>query len=958
MEPDRWRKIEELFHAALERDESQRAAFLEEACAGDPAMRAEVESLLAHHHQGEGLIDQPAFEVAAKALARQGGQAEDQSRARGSTEKASSMVGRTVSHYQILEKLGSGGMGEVYRARDTRLGREVAIKVLPAAFSGDTDRLRRFEQEARAASALNHPNIVTIYDIGQEGSAPYMAMEMVEGKTLRGLLTQDPVPLKKLLRIATQVADGLAKAHAAGIVHRDLKPENLMVTKDGLVKILDFGLAKLSQREFQKGEGSQALTVESATHPGVVMGTAGYMSPEQASGLPVDFRSDQFSFGAILYEMTTGKRAFKRGTAVQTLSAIIQDEPEPIAAVNPKTPPPLRWMIERCLAKNVEDRYGSTRDLARDLQSLGEHLTEVGGAESAILTAAPVSTPRKVIGKQIGLAVAALGIVVGAVVFDLGRRAEGPPPTFRPLTFRHGVVTNARFARDGESVIYSAAWSGSPVEVFTTRPESPESRSLGLRGAGVFAVSPSGEIAVAVGCTMNWGTCIGTLARVPPTGGAPREVLEHVHEADWSPDGQNLLAAQLAGGKDRLQYPIGRVLYEAPGWITFPRMSPKGDLIAFCDHPILGDISGSVSVMDLTGKKKALSSGWKAVQGLAWSPSGDEVWFTGSRTGKGGGLGLYAVTLSGTERPVSLSPSALRIEDISRDGKRVLVMRGTPRAAMISLTPGVSKEHDLAWFDYSTAADLSPDGRTLLFYEWGDGVKGNSTVYLRKTDGSDAVQLGQGKPLALSPDGKWALTLQQTSPPQLALLPTGPGEQKLLPRGSISEYYDWAAWSPDHRQIFFAAAEAGHRPRTYVQEMDGGPPRPVTAEGMVGTLLSPDGKLIAAIDRYLEYYLCPVNGGEPRAIEGLAEGDVVLQWTADGRSLFVRGAGDLVLRIFKFDLGTGHREAWKELRPPDPAPVIGIGVDPGQVRLTPDGKYYVYTSWTFPSELYLAEGLK
>ncbi len=960
MEPERWRKIEDLFHAALERDESQRPAFLNQACAGDPALRDEVESLLAHHHQGEGLIDQPAFEVAAKALARQGGLAEDQARARGSSESVPSMLGRALAHYRILEKLGSGGMGEVYRARDTRLGRDVAIKVLPAAFSSDADRLRRFEQEARAASALNHPNIVTIYDIGKEGSIAYIAMEMVEGKTLRGLLTQDPLPLKKLLRLATQVADGLAKAHAAGIVHRDLKPENLMVTKDGLVKILDFGLAKLSQREFQKEEGSQALTVESGTHPGVVMGTAGYMSPEQASGLPVDFRSDQFSFGAILYEMATGKRAFKRATVVETLSAIIRDEPESVAALNPKAPGPVRWMIERCLAKNVEDRYASTRDLARDLQSLGEHLTEVGGADSGILTPAPATTPTKAVsgGKQIALAVAALAVVVGAVVFSLGRRAGGPPPTFRPLTFRHGVVTNARFARDGESVIYSAAWSGNPVEVFTTRPESPESGSLGLRGAGVFAVSPSGELAVAVGCTMNWGTCIGTLARVPPTGGAPREVLEHVHEADWSPDGQNLLAVQFAGGKDRLQYPIGKVLYEAPGWITYPRMSPKGDLIAFCDHPTLGDISGSVSVMDLTGKKKTLSSGWKAVQGLAWSPAGNEVWFTSSRTAKGGGLGLNAVTLSGTERTVSLSPSALRLEDISRGGKRVLILRGTPRAAMISLTPGASKEHDLAWFDYSTAADLSPDGRTLLFYEWGDGVKGNLTVYLRKTDGSDAVQLGQGKPLALSPDGKWALTLQQISPPQLVLLPTGPGEQKLLPRGAINEYYDWAAWAPDQRQVFFAGAEAGHRPRTYVQEMDGGPPRPVTAEGMVGTLLSADGKLIAAIDRYGEYYLCPVNGGEPRAIEGLAEGDVLLQWAADGRSLFVRGAGDLVLRIFKFDLATGRREAWKELRPPDPAAVIGIGVDPGQVRLTPDGNYYVYTSWTFPSELYLAQGLK
>jgi Tol biopolymer transport system component len=434
--------------------------------------------------------------------------------------------------------------------------------------------------------------------------------------------------------------------------------------------------------------------------------------------------------------------------------------------------------------------------------------------------------------------------------------------------------------------------------------------------------------------------------------------LERVHEADWSPDGQSILAVQFSGGKDQLQYPVGKVLYEAPGWITFARISPKGNLIAFCDHPVLGDISGSVCVVDLTGKKKTLSSGWKRLAGLVWSPSGDEVWFTGSKAGKGGGAGLYSVSISGREREIYWSPSELRVEDISRQGQKVLITRGTPRAAVISLAPSDSKERDLAWFDYSTVADLSLDGKTLLFYEWGFAVKGAFTVYLRKTDGSDAVRLGEGKPLALAPDGRWALTVQKTPPEQLVLLPIGAGQQKALPRGSIGEYYDWAAWSPDGSQIFFAGAERGHPGRTYGQDIEGGPPRPVTTEGMVGTALSPDGKLLVAIDRYGEYYLCPVNGGEARAIEGLAEGDVVLQWTADGRSLFVRGAGDLDLKLFKLDLATGRREAWKVLRPPDPAAVIGIALDPGQVRLTPDGRYYAYTSWTFPSELYLGEGLK
>jgi len=389
------------------------------------------------------------------------------------------------------------------------------------------------------------------------------------------------------------------------------------------------------------------------------------------------------------------------------------------------------------------------------------------------------------------------------------------------------------------------------------------------------------------------------------------------------------------------------------------RVSPKGDLVAFLDHAIRNDVAGSVCVVDLSGKKKDLSTGWKSLFGLVWSAAGDEIWFSGSRVGKGGSSPLNAVTLSARERLIFESPSGLYLKDISRDGRRVLLIRGTPRSAMISFTQGAAKEHDLAWFDYSTAADLSADGKTLLFYEWGEAVRGTHTVYLRNTDGSDAVRLGEGKPLALSPDGKWALAVQQTLPPQLVLLPTGPGEQKLLPRGPIREYHS-AAWFPDGSRIFFAAAEAGHGLRTYIQDIAGGEPRPVPAENMIGTLLSPDGKLMAGLGRYDEYYLRPVEGGEPRLIEGLEDGDGLLQWSADGRSLFLRGAGagDLVLTIYKLDLASGRRELWKELTPPDLEALISIGVTPGEVRITPDGKSYVYTSWTHSNELYIVEGLK
>ena len=269
-------------------------------------------------------------------------------------------AGSRLGPYEVLAPLGAGGMGEVYRARDTRLERSVALKVLPESLSVEHDRLERFEKEARSASALNHPNIVTIYDVGTLDGVSYIAMELVEGKTLRELLHTGPLPLRRLLPLAAQLADGLAKAHEAGIVHRDLKPENVMMTKDGLVEILDFGLAKLTQSGEESGEESELRTMTKATEPGTILGTVGYMSPEQASGLVLDARSDQFSLGSILYEMATGRKAFEHETKMQTLSAIITDEPEAIAKVNPKLPAHFCWIVERCLAKEPEGRYAST----------------------------------------------------------------------------------------------------------------------------------------------------------------------------------------------------------------------------------------------------------------------------------------------------------------------------------------------------------------------------------------------------------------------------------------------------------------------------------------------------------------------------------------------------------------------------------------------------------------------
>ncbi|MET0620506.1 MAG: serine/threonine-protein kinase, partial [Thermoanaerobaculia bacterium] len=435
-------------------------------------------------------------------------------------------AGSRLGSYRILGLLGAGGMAEVYRARDTKLARDVAIKVLPVSLATDSERLSRFEREARTTSALNHPNIVSVHEIRRIDGVSIIAMELVEGKTLREILGAGALPLKKLLSLAAQAADGLSKAHAAGIVHRDLKPENLMVTRDGFVKILDFGLAKLVPLGSQGSRGRDEVTITRATEAGMVLGTIGYMSPEQASGLPVDFRSDQYSFGSILYEMITGRRAFDRPTPAQTLSAIIESEPEPLAVAAPKTPTNLVWIVERCLAKDPEDRYGSSKDLARDLAALRDQSSGI----SAVGVAPPAARRLRLSPRAIIAAAIAVGVIGAAVI--VGRSSvRYEPPTFQQLTFRRGRVLRARYTPDGGSIIYGASWEGSPREIFTSRLDGTESRPFGVKNADVLAVSSKGELAVLLKRTSSGS---GTLGIMPLAGGAVRELLENVVAADWS----------------------------------------------------------------------------------------------------------------------------------------------------------------------------------------------------------------------------------------------------------------------------------------------------------------------------------------------------------------------------------------------------------------------------------------
>ena len=846
-------------------------------------------------------------------------------------------AGTQLGAYEIVAPLGAGGMGEVYLARDTRLGREVAIKVLPAAFAADAGRLKRFEKEARAASALNHPNVVTIYEIGSSGSISYIAMERVDGKTLRELLSAGPVPTKTLLEIAIQIVEGLARAHEAGIVHRDLKPENVMVAKDGLVKILDFRLAKLTHPE--SDDGSELPTVSLDTRAGVVLGTIGYMSPQQAAGEPIDFRSDQFSFGSVLYEMTTGKRAFARRSAPETLAAIIREEPESVGTIVPGSPVPLRWIVERCLAKEPRERYASTMDLALDLKSVRGHSSGV----------VPVSAREPGLARKLlPVALLVAGFLAFVGLFAVVRSAKrSSTPHFQQLTFRRGAVLSARFTPDGQSVVYSARWDERPTEIFSGLLGSPESRPLDLK-ARLLSVSSTGVLAVLFPADATPIDPSGTLAQVSLSGGAPRVLLNGVFGADWSPDGKEFAVVGFSK-RFALEFPAGNVLYQTAGSISYPRVSQDGTLVAFVEQPsTLGLLS--VAVVDRNGKARALSTGYADVRGLAWSPRGDEIWFSAAASGNA--RTLRAVTLSGKERIIYEVPEALDLQDISRDGK-VLAVHSIDRSGVIGRRAGQA-ERDLSWLDGSESADLSGDGKTVLFGERGRGGGAGSSIYVRGTDGSPAVRLGSGTPLALSPDGKWVLALSQ-KPTSLSLLPTGAGAPQRVPHPGLVPLEVGAAFFPDGRRILFAAEENGHERRSFVEDLREGRPQPVTPSGVLAWAVSPDGLFVAGsgpTEPNLWRY--PAEGGQREPMPVLLQpGDWPLGWSGDGKFFLLSNLG-VPGRVFRVDLSSGARSLWKELMPVDPSGLFAV--EPN--RFSSDGESYVHTYLRRHSDLFLIEGLR
>jgi hypothetical protein len=859
--------------------------------------------------------------------------------------------GTRLGPYEVLSALGAGGMGEVYRARDTKLNRDVAIKVMPANVSARSDAVARFEREARAVAALSHPNILAIHDFGTAGGVSYAVMELLEGESLGQGLADGPLPPRRAVDYAIQIARGLAAAHDKGIVHRDIKPENVFITVDGRVKILDFGLARQDSPVI--AGPTLAPTLNIPTEPGAVLGTVGYMAPEQVRGGTVDSRADIFAFGALLYEMVAGRRAFQRETAAETMTAILREDPPETAMAG--VPPAIERIVRRCLEKKPEARFRSAHDLAFALEAFSG--TSPSTPNLAASASAGPATRRS--SRPLALAVAALTAIALAAAAGVwyGRRGASSgtvralePPRFRQLTFDDVVIDAARFAPDGRTVVYGARRDIGDASLFLTRPEFPGATPLPVPNAVLFGVSPDAEMLAGVSLQRRALDVEATLARVPLLGGAPRPMLEHVTYADWSPADGSVAAVHVVGSEQRLEFPIGHVLASSEGEIAYPRISPAGDRVAFLAWPVKSDDRGTVVIVDRSSHQQTISRTWEGVRGLAWTPGGDEVWYSAASAGTQ--YELWASAPGRTERRIFSAPAGLLLNDIAKDG-RALVAQYERGIRVEGVFQDDATPRDLSWLNSSFAWDISNDGRNVLLTHFGQGSSANYDVYVRGAHDAHATRVGEGQGQELSPDGKSVLAVIHGPPSRVVIYPIGAGEAKTVPTGNV--LVTNARWLRDGNRFMVIGTEPSRGVRAYVVG-EGAAPRAMTPERVTFSseqiALSHDRGVVAFRSPGGVITLYRTDGSAATTANGFAADEMPIGWTGDDRSLLLLTDAS-PRQLVSVDPASGRRTVLRTIAPSNPT-----FSGPTSLFLAADGRSYVANYQRRVMTLFLVDGLK
>jgi eukaryotic-like serine/threonine-protein kinase len=857
--------------------------------------------------------------------------------------------GTKCGPYEIAGPIGAGGMGEVYRATDTRLGREVAIKILSSTLTKDSDRLWRFEQEAKTVAALNHPNILGIHDIGTYDGSPFLVSEYLEGETLRQKIDQGPIPTRRTVEYALGIAKGLAAAHEKAIIHRDLKPENIFITRDGRVKILDFGLAKLLRPEGNL-ETATTLTMNSpSTMPGVIMGTIGYMSPEQVRGDVSDGRSDIFSFGAVLYEMLTGKRAFKKETAAETMTAILKEDPPELTDTGWQGPVALQRILLRCLEKSPDKRFQSASDLAFAIESLSG--TGTGVTPSAALEAVREKpNPWKAVAWAAG---ALACLAVGAGIAWMLRPAPQPVATFTRLSYERAAVIRGRFASDGKTVLYSGIMSGGVPDTYELREDYPTSHPAGLQGAILLAISKQDHMALLVRPHF-WGQYAwgGTLARVPVGGTAPRELLDDVYDADWAPDGEHLAVIDRKDQRWRLEYPIGKVLLETDNWISDVRVSPDGKNVAIFRHPPASeDDRGVVVLLDQQGNQKVISAEWEALEGMAWTPDGKEVWYSAAQSGDQ--YCVRASTPSGKERTVFCGTDGTRIHDIAASGK-TLVSTQRQNVTMAAVEHGSNIQHDLASLGMSIDPRVTPNGEEVVSTDPSERGGSDYSVYVQKLSGGTPVRIASGGYASdVSDDGKSVLvSMPGDATGRLQIVPTGAGETQTLQWDGFQ--LSSANWFPDNQHILLFGGPTGQPVGLYMTDRGGSVPKMLLKDAPAWADVMPDGQHLLLL-RDTALVQRSLKDGSEKTLSTLLPGEKPVDWSREPNHLFTQMVTPTQVRIDKIDLLSDKRETWQVFQPRN---FDGTGFSVQEITITPDGKWMLLSYVGQQGEFYTSETLR